>query len=99
MSRCTTWSRCERSSNGFGAVHAGSEEAVMGGDDDARDAARRGLREALGDAGMVDACAVIANYNALDRVADATGIPLEAQKEATTVELRADLGIDAFAAK
>ena len=55
------------------------------------------MRETLGDAGLVDSAAVIANYCALDRVADATGIPLEPAKEANTVGLRAELGIDEFA--
>ena len=59
--------------------------------------ARRRVREALGDSGFVDASAVIANYSALDRVADATGIPLETAKEANTVELRAELRINDFA--
>ena len=51
----------------------------------------------LGDGGLVDASAVVANYNALDRVANATGIPLEAAKEANTVALRAALGINKLA--
>ena len=57
---------------------------------------RKRLRNALGDAALVDAAAVIANYSALDRVADATGIPLEPAKETGTADLRAELGIDAF---
>ncbi len=60
-------------------------------------AARARVRDALGDAALVDAAAVIANYSALDRVADATGIPLEAAKQSNTVELRDQLGIDRFA--
>ena len=57
-------------------------------------AIRERLRETLGDAALVDAAAVVANYSALDRVADATGIPLEPAKEAATEGLRAELGID-----
>ena len=45
---------------------------------------------------FVDAAAVVANYSALDRVADATGIPLEAAKQAGTADLRTELGIDRF---
>ena len=70
--------------------------AVLGDDDARLNDVRRRLRKALGDAGFVDSAAVIANYCALDRVADATGIPLEPAKEANTVELRAELGIDNF---
>jgi hypothetical protein len=72
-------------------------EAVLGRDDARLSAARDRVRDELGDAALVDAAAVIANYSALDRVADATGIPLEPAKEANTVELRARLGIDDFA--
>ena len=80
-----------------GRLLAGFAEAVLG-DDEARLTGIRGrLREALGDAALVDAAAVVANYSALDRVADATGIPLEAAKEAATAGLRAELGIDALA--
>ena len=72
-------------------------EAVLEVDDAGLDAARVRRREAVGDAGLVDAAAVIANYSALDRVADATGIPLEPTKEANSADIRATLGIDAFA--
>ena len=36
---------------------------------------RRALREALGEAGLVDACAVAAAFHGFVRVADAIGIP------------------------
>ena len=80
-----------------GGLLAGFAEAVLGEDEARLTATRKRLRKSLGDAALVDAAAVIANYSALDRVADATGIPLEAAKEAATVGLRAELGIDAFA--
>ena len=72
-------------------------EAVLGIDDAELIDARQRIRNELGDAALVDAAAVIANYSALDRVADATGIPLEPEKEVNTVELRARLGINDFA--
>ena len=72
-------------------------EAVLGRDDVLLSNARQLVRDELGAAALVDAAAVIANYSALDRVADATGIPLEPAKEANTVELRARLGINDFA--
>ena len=80
-----------------GSLLTALAEAVLGDDEARLDDARQRVRGALGDAGFVDASAVIANYSALDRVADATGIPLEAAKEANTVEMRAELGIDDFA--
>ncbi len=80
-----------------GRLLAGFAEAVLGEDEARLAAIRERLRGTLGDAALVDAAAVVANYSALDRVADATGIPLEAAKEAATAGLRAELGIDDFA--
>ncbi len=79
-----------------GRLLAGFAEAVLGEDEAGLTTIRERLRESLGDAALVDAAAVVANYSALDRVADATGIPLEPAKEAATVGLRAELGIDGF---
>lgn len=53
---------------------------------------------AIGEAGLVDASAVAANFNSIDRVADATGVPLEEEKAMLTEDFRATLGIDDFAA-
>ena len=52
---------------------------------------------ALGAAGLVDAAGIVGLFNAIDRVADATGIPLEADKAAASVDFRAALGLDRFA--
>lgn len=79
-----------------GRLLAGFAEAVLGEDEARLTGIRERLREALGDSALVDAAAVVANYSALDRVADATGIPLEPAKEAATAGLRAELGIDGF---
>jgi len=49
-------------------------------------------------AGFVDTAGVIANFNAIDRVADATGVPLEDEKAALTADFRDVLGINTFAA-
>ncbi len=80
-------------------LNAVTDDNAGDGDEARLNDARRRVREALGDSGFIDASAVIANYSALDRVADATGIPLEAAKEANTVELRTELGINDFARK
>lgn len=79
-----------------GGLLTGFAEAALGDDDALLNDTRRRVRDALGDAALVDAAAVIANYSALDRVADATGIPLEPAKESGTADLRAELGIDAW---
>ncbi|SKA24896.1 hypothetical protein SAMN02745126_04463 [Enhydrobacter aerosaccus] len=45
---------------------------------------------------MVDAAAVIAGFDGITRIADATGIPLEPPKAEQTADLRATLQLDAF---
>ena len=71
-------------------------EAVVtgGGDETARIGAD--LIAALGREGLVDTAGVIATFNAIVRVADASGIPLEEAKLEATVNIRADLGIDSY---
>ena len=58
--------------------------------------ARGDLLKAAGEAAMVDAAAVIAGFNGITRVADGSGIPLEAPKAQATAVWRAELGIDCF---
>jgi hypothetical protein len=70
---------------------------VLGGDEGALSQARVELVTAVGPRGLVDAAAVVGLFNAIDRVADATGIPLEAEKAAASVDFRAALGLDRFA--
>ena len=69
-------------------------DAVLGGDAGVLMEARRAVRAALGNAAFVDAAATVASFNAVVKIADGTGIPLEVAKEARTLELRAALGID-----
>jgi hypothetical protein len=59
-------------------------------------AARKGIVDALGEAAMVDAAAVIAAFNAYPRAADATGIPIEEFKIEPTADLREELALDAL---
>ena len=60
------------------------------------DAARAALVAALGEAAMVDAAAVIAVFDGITRIADATGIPLEEYKAKDSADWRGPLGIDGF---
>jgi hypothetical protein len=71
-------------------------EAVLGEDEAALSRARAALREAIGPAGLADSAGVVGLFNAIDRVADATGIPLEAEKAAGSADFRAALGVDRF---
>src|SRR5215468_1245123 len=69
-------------------------EAVLDEDEAALSRARTGLLRALGPEGLVDAAAVVGLFNAIDRVADARGIPLEAEKAQASADFRAALGLD-----
>jgi hypothetical protein len=71
-------------------------EAVLGEDEAALTRARAALSEAIGPAGLADAAGVVGLFDAIDRVADATGIPLEAEKAAASADFRATLGVDRF---
>lgn len=67
------------------------------GERDELPAARERLRTAVGDGGLLEAAATIAIFNGLVRVADGTGIQLDAGVLADSAELRQRYGIDAFA--
>lgn len=73
-------------------------EAVLGNDAGVLAAARNGVRDALGDAAFVDTCAVVASFNAVVKIADGTGIPLEDWKAERTRDIRAALEIDTLRA-
>ena len=60
--------------------------------------ARDALSAQVGEAALVDAAAVVGNFERMVRIADSTGIPLEGAMSAATADLRAELGIDHFGA-
>jgi len=60
-----------------GAELLAFSDAVMQGDAQAVARSRDDLERAVGAAGVADAAAVIAMFNVVDRVADATGIPID----------------------
>src|SRR5437762_1929755 len=51
-------------------------DAAMGADDALLDRERRALCAVLSPEAFVDACALVAAFNVVDRIADSTGIPL-----------------------
>lgn len=71
-------------------------EAVVGGGEDELAVARRGVLAALGADALVDASAVAANFERMVRVADATGIALDADVDWMTASYRAELGVEAY---
>ena len=89
---------------GDGGIVHGQElmrfaEATLGDDNLALVEARRSLLTALGPAALVDAAAVAGLFNAIDRVADATGTPLEDWKAEASSDIRAAIGIDDFTSR
>ena len=58
--------------------------------------ARSEVRSEMGDSAFVDACAIIASFNAVVKIADGTGIPLEDYKEEASRDIRKSLSIDKF---
>ena len=87
--------------NGDGGIPDGAlliafAEAVVGNDDAALAEARNAVLDTLGAAALVDACGVAATFNAIDRVADSTGIPIDEKRIEPSAGLRDRLGIDRF---
>ena len=61
--------------------------------------AREALCDELGPDGLVDAAAVVASFNAVVRIADASGIPIEEFKREAAAGIVAELGWDSTAAQ
>ena len=83
---------------GFVEAALSSEvDAAEGEEDPGRlAAARERLRTELGPSAVVDAAAIIGNFERMVRIADGTGIPLDAAVNVATESIRAELGIDRF---
>ncbi len=57
---------------------------------------RKQLVEKLGEPAMIDAAAVVGNYQRMVRIADSTGIPLDEPVLMISQSIREDLGINNF---
>jgi len=62
----------------------------------AADALRSELVEAIGDEGLLGAAGVIGNFSMMNRIADATGMPVGRGFLAATEDVRKLLGLDRF---
>ena len=69
-------------------------EAMLRGDGKRRALAREALYAAMGAGALVDAAAIVASFNAVVKLADGSGIPLEGFKAEATVGLREELGLE-----
>jgi len=87
--------------DGVGVAHAAElcafAEAAVDGDVAALSRARDALRAKAGSAALVDAAAVIGNFERMTRIADATGIALDAASELASSDFRGALGLGAYA--
>lgn len=72
-------------------------DAATRGDSGATEFARDALRQRLGDPALVDAAAVVATFNTMDRIADGSGIPLDAVLISASRAFRAELDLGRFA--
>ncbi|MBJ18363.1 MAG: hypothetical protein GY910_27505 [bacterium] len=78
------------------AALVGFVDATLGGEGSEIAGARDRVREELGGEATIDAAAIIGNFERMVRIADGTGIPLDAAVNVATESIRADLGIDLF---
>jgi hypothetical protein len=72
-------------------------DALLGRDAAALDVARGVLLDRLGEGGLTATASIAANFSRNDRIANATGIPLEGEFVAQSEDFREALGINAFA--
>lgn len=72
-------------------------EAVVTHQEEAIVTTRSALVDAIGEDGLIDAAGVVGLFNAIDRVADATGTELEHDKAEATDAMRRSIGITGFA--
>lgn len=72
-------------------------QTVWAEDEPGAASARSRVIAELGDHGLCDAAAVGAVFNGIDRVADATGNPLNTKMDERSADLRAKVGPDASA--
>jgi hypothetical protein len=79
-----------------GAALVRFAEAVLGDDDAELRLAREALLAALGAEAFVEAAGVVSNFQRMVRIADATGIPLDAPVAMLTEDLRQELGLSRF---
>ena len=74
-------------------------EAAVVGDGAQLATARDALRDAAGAAALVDAAAVIGNFQRMVRIADGTGIPVDTPVRALSEDFREEIGLEGFATR
>jgi hypothetical protein len=79
-----------------GTVLLAFAEAMVGEDEDALTHVRHAVIEVMSPAAMVDAAGVASNFERMVRIADATGIPLDARMQVLSQEVRDALHLERF---
>lgn len=79
-----------------GRVLSDFVDALVGTDIAVLNAAREAVVRELGPAALTGAAAVAANFTKNDRLANGLGIPIDDMMFKTTVELREELGLNAY---
>ncbi len=68
-------------------------EAVIGGDEERLVRVRQAVLDTLGAAALVDAAGAVASFNAVVKVADGTGLEVDAPRRETATAIRQELGL------
>ena len=79
-----------------GALLLAFSDAVVGDDDAELNRLRQELVEVLGEEALVDAAGTVASFNAVVRVADATGIPIDEFKAEPARQVLEEIGFENF---
>jgi len=79
-----------------GALLLAFADALMGTEEVVLAERRAEVAGALGAAALVDAAAIVAAFQFVDRVADASGIPLDAIVDFASQDVQRELGLRAF---
>ena len=77
-----------------GALLIEATETLLGQDEMAKVAIRETLISTLGPEMFSDICATLASFNAVVKLADGAGIPLEPEKAEKTADIREQLNIE-----
>ena len=70
--------------------------AAMARDEDSLASVRAEIVKTMGADALVDAAAIIGNFNQMVRIADGTGIPLDPQLDFATQAMREEIGVNEF---
>jgi len=79
-----------------GDLLIGMVDATLSGDLSVRSRVASGVQAMLGPEALVDAAGVIATFSMMNRIADATGMPVGKGALQRTEDFRASAGIDRF---